>query len=89
MKPCTDIESITEKKRNLHNTPFLKHIFTDPGRPNQNGYIKSFNSKLRDECLNQNWFAGISEAKKIVESWRQEYNHERHHSALDNLTLDE
>lgn len=67
----------------------VEHIFTDPGCPTQNGYIESFNGKLRDECLNQNWFATIFEAKKIVECWRQEYNHERPHSALDNLTPDE
>lgn len=67
----------------------VEHIFTDPGCPTQNGYIESFNGKLRDECLNQNWFASISEVKKIVEYWRQEYNHEMPHSALDNLTPDE
>jgi len=67
----------------------VEHIFTDPGCPTQNGYIESFNGKLRDECLNQNWFANLSEAKKIIEEWRLEYNKLRPHSSLGNLTPEE
>lgn len=44
--------------------------FTDPGCPTQNGYIESFNGKLRDECLNQNWFSNLYEARDIIEQWR-------------------
>lgn len=64
----------------------VEHIFTDPGRPMQNGYIESFNGKLRAECLNQHWFRNIHEAKEIIENWRLEYNQVRPHSSLDNLT---
>ena len=52
----------------------------------QNGYIESFNGKLRLECLDQHWFRNLSEAREIIEDWRQEYNHVRPHSSLDNLT---
>lgn len=67
----------------------VEHIFTDPGKPMQNGYIESFNGKLRSECLNQHWFRGLSEAKDIIEDWRLEYNRVRPHSSLDNLTPEE
>jgi putative transposase len=67
----------------------VEHVFTDPGKPMQNGYIESFNGKLRAECLNQHWFKNLSEAKEIVEDWRQEYNRIRPHSSLDNLTPEE
>jgi len=64
----------------------VEHIFIDPGKPMQNGYIESFNGKFRIECLNQHWFRNLSEAKKIIEDWRLEYNHIRPHMSLDNLT---
>lgn len=64
----------------------VEHIFIDPGKPMQNGYIESFNGKFRAECLDQHWFKNLSEAKGIVEDWRQEYNHIRPHMSLDNLT---
>ena len=64
----------------------IEHVFTDPGRPMQNGYIESFNGKLRDECLNQNWFQNLSEARAIISQWRDEYNYERPHTSLGNRT---
>ena len=64
----------------------VEHIFIDPGKPMQNGYIESFNGKFRAECLDQHWFRNLSEAKKIIEDWRLEYNHIRPHMSLDNLT---
>ena len=67
----------------------VDHIFTDPGKPTQNGYIESFNGKLRSECLNQRWFKNVSEARDIIENWRLEYNRIRPHSSLDNLTPEE
>ncbi|MEG2013719.1 MAG: transposase, partial [Anaerovoracaceae bacterium] len=56
------------------------------GHPTQNGYIESFNGKLRDECLNMNWFKNLYEAKEIIEQWRLEYNSLRPHSSLNNMT---
>lgn len=67
----------------------VEHIFTDPGKPMQNGYIESFNGKLRCECLNQHWFQSLSEVREIIENWRLQYNRVRPHSSLNNLTPEE
>lgn len=56
--------------------------FIDPGKPIQNAHCESFHGRLRDECLNEHWFLGLSDARRIVEDWRQDYNRERPHSAL-------
>jgi len=67
----------------------VDHIFIDPGKPMQNGYIESFNGKFRAECLDQNWFKNLAEAKEIIEDWRLEYNHIRPHTSLNNMTPNE
>ena len=51
-------------------------------RPMQNGYVESFNGRLRDECLNANWFLNVVDAKEKIERWRVEYNRDRPHSSL-------
>jgi len=61
-------------------------LFVGPGAPWENGYIESFNSRLRDELLNGELFLGLAEARYLVESWRVEYNTERPHSALNYQT---
>ncbi len=61
-------------------------LFITPGSPWENGYIESFNDKLRDECLNREVFRNGREAQAIVENWRQEYNNYRPHSSLSYLT---
>ncbi len=53
-----------------------------PGRPWQNGFVESFHGKLRDECLNREWFRDVREARVVIERWRKFYNHQRPHSAL-------
>jgi len=58
----------------------LVHI--QPGRPMQNGHVESFNGRLRDECLNANWFVNLADARTKIEDWRLEYNAERPHSSL-------
>jgi putative transposase len=58
----------------------LHHI--QPGKPMQNGHIESFNGRLRDECLNASWFLNLADAKRKIESWRQDYNADRPHSSL-------
>lgn len=60
--------------------------FIEPGKPTQNGHIESFNGKLRDECLNMEWFVSLQEARRVIETWRQDYNQVRPHSALNNLS---
>lgn len=64
----------------------VAQLFIQPGKPMQNGYVESFNGKLRDECLNEHWFRSVGEARRIIESWRMSYNHDRPHSALNNMT---
>ena len=58
--------------------------FTRPGKPTDNAFIESFNGRVRQECLNENWFLSLEDARSKVEAWRQEYNNERPHSALGN-----
>jgi putative transposase len=57
-----------------------------PGKPTQNGFIESFNGRLRDECLNEHLFASLPDARRIIEAWRIDYNTRRPHSSLDGLT---
>lgn len=64
----------------------VKLHFIDPGKPQQNGFIESFNGKFRDECLNENWFLSLADARRIIEDWRIDYNWNRPHSSLGNLT---
>ena len=58
-------------------------LFIEPGSPWENGYIESFNGKLRDELLDREIFTTLIEAKILIEEWRKEYNHIRPHSALN------
>jgi len=57
-------------------------LFIEPGSPWENGYIESFNGKLRDELLNREIFYTLKEARVLIEQWRREYNHFRPHSSL-------
>ena len=61
-------------------------VHIQPGKPMQNGHVESFNGRLRDECLNANWFVNLADARRKIESWRVEYNTERPHSSLDYRT---
>ena len=58
----------------------------EPGKPNQNAYIESFNGRLRDECLNEHWFTSLAHARAVIEVWRREYNEERPKKSLGGLT---
>jgi putative transposase len=60
--------------------------YIEPGKPVQNAFIESFNSKLRDECLNEYVFSSLGEARAIIEAWRHDYNHLRPHGSLGALT---
>ena len=60
----------------------VKTLFIEPGSPWENGYIESFNGKLRNELLNTEIFTTLMEAKVLIESWRREYNEIRPHSSL-------
>ena len=60
----------------------VKTLFIEPGSPWENGYIESFNGKLRGELLNWEMFTNLTEAKVLIEQWRREYNQVRPHSSL-------
>lgn len=60
--------------------------FISPGKPMENAICESFNGRFRDECLNENWFRSIDEARTIIAAWRDDYNRFRPHGALGNLT---
>ena len=60
----------------------VKTLFIEPGSPWENGYVESFNGKLRDELLNREIFYTLTEAKVLIERWRNEYNTKRPHSSL-------
>jgi putative transposase len=63
----------------------IQHILIQPGRPMQNGYIESFNGKFRDECLNEQWFDSLQQARSTISTWRQDYNEIRPHSSLERI----
>jgi putative transposase len=56
--------------------------FIDAGKPMQNGHVESFNSRLREECLNENDFTNLADAQDRIRRWHRFYNYERAHSAI-------
>ena len=71
---------------------FLNRVeldFSRPGKPTDNAFIEAFNGRLRDECLNENWFLSLDNAREKVRDWRKEYNSHRPHGALGNLSPEE
>lgn len=64
----------------------VRLFLIQPGKPNQNAYIESFNGRLRDECLNEHWFVSLAHAKVEIEAWRREFNEERPKKSLGGLT---
>ena len=64
----------------------VRQQFIELGKPIQNAFIESFNSRLREECLNQHVFLSLDDARQKIETWRQDYNEVRPHSSLGNLT---
>jgi putative transposase len=63
--------------------------FSRPGKPTDNAHVESFNGTLRAECLDVHWFATLTEAKQVIEDWRQEYNESRPHRSLGERTPSE
>jgi len=66
----------------------VKLVFIEPGKPTQNGHIESFNGRFRAECLDQEWFGSLAQAREIIEAWRISYNTQRPHSSLGYLPPD-
>ena len=63
-------------------TAGVKLHFIRPGKPTENAYVESFNGRFREECLNENWFRNLLDARATIEKWRRHYNEERPHSSL-------
>jgi putative transposase len=63
----------------------VKLSFIRPGKPIENAFAESFNGRLRDECLNTNWFLSVKHAREMIEAWRKDYNSVRPHSSLGGL----
>ena len=75
--------------RVLDEWAYRNHVrlaFIRPGKPNENAYIESWNGKFRDECLNDHWFTSLKHARQVIAAWREEYNTERTHSSLGDIT---
>jgi putative transposase len=64
----------------------VKLAFSRPGQPTDNAFIESFNGKFRAECLNENWFLSLADARDKIERWRDDYNRHRPHSSLGDLS---
>ena len=75
-------EFIAHALREWLNRLSVKPLFIEPGSPWENGYVESFNGKMRDELLNREIFYTLPEAQILIERWRNEYNHFRPHSSL-------
>lgn len=75
-------EFIAAAIRRLAELTGMENLYIAPGAPWENGYVESFHSRLRDELLNAEVFADVSEARALAASWRNEYNHRRPHSSL-------
>ncbi len=60
--------------------------FSRPEKPTDNPFIESFNGSLRDECLNIHWFLSLEDVQDKLDNWRREYDHERTHSSLNDMT---
>lgn len=67
----------------------IKLSFIRPGKPIENAFIESFNGRLRDECLNTNWFLSLKHARTVIEEWRRDYNSVRPHSSLGGRSPEE
>jgi putative transposase len=71
--------------KDLDRWAYWNHVeldFSRPGKPTDNALVESFNSRFRQECLNQHWFMSLEDAQHKIEVWRQDYNHQRPHSSL-------
>jgi transposase InsO family protein len=79
-------EFVAKEVRKWLDQADVKTLFIAPGSPWENGYVESFNGKLRDELLNGELFLSLAEARWVIDRWRLDYNHRRPHSSLDYQT---
>ena len=79
-------EFISKLTRQYLQDKGIKTLYIEPGSPWQNPYVESFHNRLRDECLNQEWFLSLAEARVVIENWRNKYNRIHPHSHLGFLS---
>jgi len=79
-------EFIAKEMRTWLEKAEVETLYIAPGAPWQNGYAESFNSRLRDEFLEMNYFYTLGEAKQLAAAWKEHYNEERPHTSLGNRT---
>ncbi len=63
----------------------IKHILIEPGSPTQNTYIESFNGSFRDECIDENWFESLEQARQSIATWRVDYKEFRPYNSCGRL----
>ena len=76
---CTDLEHVQERRSVLWH-------YIAPGKPQQNGFIESFNGQFRDECLNEHLFRNLVHARTVIDAWQADYNVVRPHTSLNGMT---
>ena len=81
--------SLSHTRSNKNSKTIIKTLYIEPGSPWQNGFIESFHSRFRDECLNREWLLNLGEARIVIEDWRLHYNKQRPHSQLGYISPDE
>ena len=79
-------EFVANEMKNWLKKADVQTLYIAPGSPWQNGYAESFNSRLRDEFLEMNYFHTLSEAQQLATAWKEYYNQERPHTSLGNRT---
>ena len=79
-------EFISRRTQQWLRTHGIQSALIDPGAPWQNAFVESFHSRFRDECLDREWFNSVAEARVIIEGYRREYNTDRPHSSIGDLT---
>lgn len=75
-------EFIAEATQQYLDDKDIDTLYIDPGSPWQNGHVESFHNRLQDECLKQEWFLSVTEARVVIENWGQKYNRQHPHSRL-------
>jgi hypothetical protein len=81
----TDTKVVFERGEDLDRWAYWNNVeldFSRPGKPSDNALVEAFNSRLRQECLNQHWFLSLEDARRKLSAWQNEYNTERPHIAL-------
>lgn len=79
-------EFVAKKMKNWLETMHVETLYIAPGAPWQNGYAEAFNSRLRDEFLEMNYFHTLNEVKQLATAWKEHYNNARPHTSLRNKT---